>query len=381
MGYIGVSLILASVVWVIVAPPPWIHPFMPPFLLAWQHPKAPPALPPSQRPKSGPPTPGSDDSTKQNGHAPELPKDEHEQRQQPPPRDAPSTPALNVPEDHPVAAPSSLKTVHDRASMPPPPPPPVIRRSSPTPAPPPPILVDPESEEQTTPKAKPYVSAPPVPSFNLEEPSQAPPPPGQRKHAPAPGALLQRQHDAAAPRPPRPGGPASPCRLPGPQLPQRARGPVPNRAPPSSSSLGSSLAPPPTHSAKAPKPTRKVILTPGHSPLDWARISGPNADLRNLPADTPYLKVTPSTLKKMTGRKGKDAWMALGGRVYNITPYLPYHPAGIPELLRGAGRDGTKLFGEIHPWVNYETMLSACLVGLLVEEDEGSKPSAMDEMD
>ncbi|KAK1975320.1 cytochrome b5-like heme/steroid binding domain-containing protein, partial [Colletotrichum cereale] len=158
--------------------------------------------------------------------------------------------------------------------------------------------------------------------------------------------------------------------------------PVPNRGPSAaSSSLGASLAPPPSHSVKAPKPTRKVILTPGHSPLDWARISGPNADLRNLPADTPYLKVTPSLLKTMTGRKGKDAWMALGGRVYNITPYLPYHPAGVPELLRGAGRDGTKLFGEIHPWVNYETMLSACLVGLLVEEDEGSRPSAMDEMD
>lgn len=73
--------------------------------------------------------------------------------------------------------------------------------------------------------------------------------------------------------------------------------------------------------------------------------------------------------------------MALGGRVYNITPYLPYHPAGEPELLRGAGRDATKLFGEIHPWVNYETMLSACLVGLLVDEEEGTKPSAMDEMD
>ncbi|KAK1579665.1 cytochrome b5-like heme/steroid binding domain-containing protein, partial [Colletotrichum navitas] len=157
--------------------------------------------------------------------------------------------------------------------------------------------------------------------------------------------------------------------------------PAPNRGPSSGSSLGASLAPPPSHSAKAPKPSRKVILTPGHSPLDWARISGPNADLRNLPPDTPYLKVTPSQLKIMNGRKGKDAWMALGGRVYNITPYLPYHPAGVPELLRGAGRDGTKLFGEIHPWVNYETMLSACLVGLLVEEGEGSRPSAMDEMD
>lgn len=85
-------------------------------------------------------------------------------------------------------------------------------------------------------------------------------------------------------------------------------------------------------------------------------------------------------LKKQTGRKGKDAWMALNGRVYNITPYAEYHPGGVPELMRGAGRDGTKLFGEIHPWVNYENMLSACLVGLLVAEPEGGK-SEMDEMD
>ncbi|GKT41500.1 cytochrome b5 reductase 4 [Colletotrichum spaethianum] len=181
------------------------------------------------------------------------------------------------------------------------------------------------------------------------------------------------------PPPSAPRGPVPPrlAAFPAANSPQRARGPVPNRGPSANSSLGSSLAPPPTHSAKAPKPSRKVILTPGHSPLDWARISGPNADLRNLPAETPYLKVTPSMLKTMTGRKGKDAWMALGGRVYNITPYLPYHPAGVPELLRALDGTGPK----IHPWVNYETMLSACLVGLLVEEDEGSKPSAMDEMD
>jgi cytochrome b involved in lipid metabolism len=164
--------------------------------------------------------------------------------------------------------------------------------------------------------------------------------------------------------------------------PQVARGrslPIPNRGGPSSSS---SLAPPPTHSQAPQKPSRKVLLTPGHSPLDWARISGPNADLRNLPSDTPYLKVTPSMLKHYNGRKGKDAWTALGGRVYNITPYVPYHPGGGPELLRCAGRDGTKLFGEVHPWVNYETMLTACLVGLLVPEEEAvNKQSKMDEMD
>ncbi|KAL3958459.1 hypothetical protein ACCO45_006621 [Purpureocillium lilacinum] len=161
---------------------------------------------------------------------------------------------------------------------------------------------------------------------------------------------------------------------------QRARGPVPNRGPPSLSPGG--LAPPPTHSSKPQKPSRKIILDPGHSPLDWARISGPNADLRGLDSSTPYLRVTPSMLKRQTGRKGKDAWMAINGKVYNVTPYAKFHPGGVPELMRGAGRDGTKLFGEIHPWVNYETMLSACLVGLLVEEPEpGKEESEMDKMD
>lgn len=86
-------------------------------------------------------------------------------------------------------------------------------------------------------------------------------------------------------------------------------------------------------------------------------------------------------LKKMTGRKGKDAWTALGGRVYNLTPYLPFHPGGEPELMRCAGRDGTKLFGEIHPWVNYEGMLATSLIGMLVEEGEEAGNGKMDEMD
>lgn len=42
--------------------------------------------------------------------------------------------------------------------------------------------------------------------------------------------------------------------------------------------------------------------------------------------------------------KRDDAWSAFNGKVYNITPYLPYHPGGEKELLRVAGRDGTKLF-------------------------------------
>ena len=33
--------------------------------------------------------------------------------------------------------------------------------------------------------------------------------------------------------------------------------------------------------------------------------------------------------------------------MYNITPYLDFHPGGVEELMRGAGIDGTALFDEV----------------------------------
>jgi len=135
-------------------------------------------------------------------------------------------------------------------------------------------------------------------------------------------------------------------------------------------------------SGASARPRQKVQLEPGHSPLDWASLtSDHNASLNGLPAGISYLRVPPSLLKQHNGRKGRDAWTVLGGKVYNITPYLPYHPGGEPELLRCAGRDGTKLFAEIHPWVNWEGMLEACLVGLAVAEHEVKAQSPLEEMD
>ena len=58
-------------------------------------------------------------------------------------------------------------------------------------------------------------------------------------------------------------------------------------------------------------------------------------------------------------------------QVYNITPYLEYHPGGVPELMRAAGIDGTALFDEVHRWVNFEAMLSNCYVGDLAVAPRG----------
>ncbi|KAF8583038.1 hypothetical protein K439DRAFT_1617841 [Ramaria rubella] len=111
------------------------------------------------------------------------------------------------------------------------------------------------------------------------------------------------------------------------------------------------------------KKSRKVALTPGHSPLDWAALKTSGQDLRGTSS---LMRITPSQLKRHNKRN--DAWSAFNGKVYNITPYLSFHPGGEKELMRVAGRDGTKLFALTHVWVNVEFMLDECMVGFLVPE-------------
>ena len=44
--------------------------------------------------------------------------------------------------------------------------------------------------------------------------------------------------------------------------------------------------------------------------------------------------------------------------------------------MRGAGRDATKLFMEMHEYVNFEYLLKACKVGTLVKKRTPMKISA-----
>lgn len=71
-------------------------------------------------------------------------------------------------------------------------------------------------------------------------------------------------------------------------------------------------------------------------------------------------------LDELKGHKdGKDAWIAVRGKVYNISPYLEYHPGGSKILEDCAGTDATKLFNKYHAWVNAEYILEACQIGKL----------------
>ncbi|XP_026582557.1 cytochrome b5 reductase 4 isoform X2 [Pseudonaja textilis] len=103
----------------------------------------------------------------------------------------------------------------------------------------------------------------------------------------------------------------------------------------------------------------KVPLKSGRSLMDWIRLTKSGKDLTGLKGR--LLEVTEEELMKHNKRD--DCWICIRGLVYNVTPYMEYHPGGEVELMKAAGTDGTDLFDQVHRWVNYESMLKECLVG------------------
>ena len=133
--------------------------------------------------------------------------------------------------------------------------------------------------------------------------------------------------------------------------------------------------PPSSSSVAGAKGRSKTALGPGYSLMAWMRLSqgadlsgGVGAvdpdedeakwkewDVRWHSETSPWSPPSPSpfpstptltlTLTEVAEvsqhNSAEDAWMVIHGRVYNITPYLRYHPGGVSSLLDEAGNDGT----------------------------------------
>ncbi|XP_020285795.1 cytochrome b5 reductase 4 isoform X2 [Pseudomyrmex gracilis] len=108
-------------------------------------------------------------------------------------------------------------------------------------------------------------------------------------------------------------------------------------------------------------PRNKTALAPGHSLMDWIRLGNSGVDLTGV-GGVPRI-VTLSELANHN--KQTDAWIAIRGIVFNVTRYMDFHPGGVDELMKGVGKDATKLFENVHAWVNYQSILQKCVVGRL----------------
>lgn len=111
----------------------------------------------------------------------------------------------------------------------------------------------------------------------------------------------------------------------------------------------------------------KVAIEKGCSQLDWGRLQRSGADLRvsitlllqpgrrdaklirrrAQGGVTQLARITPEELARHKTKE--DCWQAYGGKVYNVTPFIKYHPGGVPELMRANGRDGQSAACGAHP--------------------------------
>jgi cytochrome b involved in lipid metabolism len=105
------------------------------------------------------------------------------------------------------------------------------------------------------------------------------------------------------------------------------------------------------------------ILRPDWDPIDFIITLTPNIN-QQLGGDSDLKEYTLDEVAKHNQRN--DAWIALQGKVYDVTEWIPQHPGG-DEILRCIGKDGTPIFESIgHPSYVYDNIRPKYLIGKLV---------------
>ncbi|KAJ4749242.1 Cytochrome b5 reductase 4 [Rhynchospora pubera] len=108
----------------------------------------------------------------------------------------------------------------------------------------------------------------------------------------------------------------------------------------------------------------KVPFEKGYSQMDWLKLTHTHPDLAGLKGKSNRRLITLEEVKQHKSTEG-SIWTVLKGRVYNLSPYLKFHPGGLDMLMKAAGKDCTSLFNKYHAWVNADFLLEKCLVGFL----------------
>ncbi|KAI6675863.1 hypothetical protein NL676_036659 [Syzygium grande] len=110
-------------------------------------------------------------------------------------------------------------------------------------------------------------------------------------------------------------------------------------------------------------PRAKVPFEKGYSQMDWLKLTRTHPDLAGLKGQSNRRPISMEEVKQH--QQDGSMWTVLKGRVYNISPYMKFHPGGVDMLMKAVGKDCTSLFNKYHAWVNDEFLLEKCLVGVL----------------
>ncbi|KAH9316349.1 hypothetical protein KI387_024976, partial [Taxus chinensis] len=95
-------------------------------------------------------------------------------------------------------------------------------------------------------------------------------------------------------------------------------------------------------SIKKPVPRVKVPFEKGYSQMDWLKLTRTNPDLAGLKGQSNRRLISMDEVKQH--KSEGDIWTVLKGCVYNMSPYMKFHPGGVDILMKAAGKDCTALF-------------------------------------
>eukprot|EP00741_Cyanophora_paradoxa_P017725 tig00000203_g17119.t1 len=63
-------------------------------------------------------------------------------------------------------------------------------------------------------------------------------------------------------------------------------------------------------------------------------------------------------------RTKNDCWLAINGKVYDVTPFMDEHPGGPEVMLDSTGRDATQDFDDVGHSDEARKMLEKYLIGV-----------------
>ncbi|WMV10791.1 hypothetical protein MTR67_004176 [Solanum verrucosum] len=154
--------------------------------------------------------------------------------------------------------------------------------------------------------------------------------------------------------------------------------------------------------ARKPVARAKVPYEKGYSQMDWLKLTRTHPDLAGLKGQSNRRLISIDEVKEH--QNAEAMWTVLKGHVYNITPYMKFHPGAYTFLFRcrhadegrrkrlhgivysrigytqytksgssSAIADGAPLpailasgfMNKYHAWVNAEVLMEKCLVGIL----------------
>ncbi|PON36123.1 Nitrate reductase NADH dependent [Trema orientale] len=100
---------------------------------------------------------------------------------------------------------------------------------------------------------------------------------------------------------------------------------------------------------KKPAPRAKVPFEKGYSQMDWLRLTQTHPDLADLKGQSNKRLISMKEVKHH--QTEGSMWTVLKGRVYNISPYMRFHPGGVDMLKKAVGKDCTALFSILFSYI------------------------------